>query len=452
MNKDTRFRPDGHMTAEQKTAFKTLNEKLVSAPILAHPDWSIPFIVSTDACPKGIGATLTQKVGKFEKAIAYISRSLRPAEKNYCQYRLEALAVIWACEVFRPYILARKFKLVTDCKALMWIKGSSQKGIMGRWVMRLQEYDYDITHRPGKQHGNADGMSRNPIPLNPESTVDVHILEINTTPTTGETETNIKQPRPKAKAKVDKNRRGLNKQTRPIESFTEFIEHQRNDTRCRLAIDILEGIHTTENPPLDTKHIDKHKSPLQRRIRAIEYHKNKFIMHENALYTKPTTSERSRLVVPDSLVQMILRQHHGRTLGHPGQDKLVDIIKQRYTWPGIHRDCRDWVSACLPCQRRKTPRPTRAGLTTPIVATEAFEHVAIDIVGPFTDKNNQKKFLLTMLDGFTRWPIAVVVDNETTRTVTDAIHKHLITKHGTPKFLASDKASGFTVPRHKCKP
>jgi transposase InsO family protein len=78
------------------------------------------------------------------------------------------------------------------------------------------------------------------------------------------------------------------------------------------------------------------------------------------------------------------------------------------------------------------------------VATEAFEHVAIDIVGPFTDKNNQKKFLLTMLDGFTRWPIAVVVDNETTRTVTDAIHKHLITKHGTPKYLASDKASGFT--------
>ena len=110
----------------------------------------------------------------------------------------------------------------------------------------------------------------------------------------------------------------------------------------------------------------------------------------------------------------------------------------------MFRDCRDWVNACAPCQRRKATRPQNAGLTTPITADKPFEHVAIDTVGPFYDENGKSWKILTMVDSFTRWPIAIPITDETTETVAEALYTHLITKHGVPVSLASDRANGFT--------
>ena len=120
-------------------------------------------MLQTDASDKGLGAVLTQfdNSGK-EHVISYASRSLSDREKNYSATEKEALAIVFAVEHFRVYLLGRRFSLVTDHSALQWLHSVEPNGRLARWIMILQEYSFTIQHRAGIAHGNADGRSRLP--------------------------------------------------------------------------------------------------------------------------------------------------------------------------------------------------------------------------------------------------------------------------------------------------
>ena len=95
--------------------------------------------------------------------IAYGSRSLNDHEKNYCTTRLEMLALVTYVDYFRYYLLGRKFCLRTDHHSLRWLTSFKEpQGQVAHWLESLQEYDFEIQHRPGKQHSNADSLSRRP--------------------------------------------------------------------------------------------------------------------------------------------------------------------------------------------------------------------------------------------------------------------------------------------------
>src|SRR5215211_6931620 len=135
---------------------------LIKMPILGYPDFNKPFIIHTDASGIGLGAVLSQK-NKDEKehVIAYASRTLSPAEKNYTITDQECLAIIWAIKHFQHYLGMKPFELITDHSALKWLQTSKlPKGRRARWMMELQQYDFIIKHRPGKQNANADALSR----------------------------------------------------------------------------------------------------------------------------------------------------------------------------------------------------------------------------------------------------------------------------------------------------
>jgi hypothetical protein len=123
-----------------------------------------PICVTTDASGYAIGAILSQgKLGQ-DKPIAYASRTLNKAELNYATVEKELLAVVWACKHFRPYLLGRKFQIVTDHKGLIWIfnvKDPSSR--LMRWKLLVEEYDYEIQYRAGNRNCNADSLSRYPI-------------------------------------------------------------------------------------------------------------------------------------------------------------------------------------------------------------------------------------------------------------------------------------------------
>ena len=98
-----------------------------------------------------------------EKLLAYFSRSLDPAEKNYCVTRKELLAAVKAIRHFHPYLLGKPFILRTDHAALRWlINFHSPEGQIARWLQQLQQYDYHVEHRQGAKHSNADALSRRP--------------------------------------------------------------------------------------------------------------------------------------------------------------------------------------------------------------------------------------------------------------------------------------------------
>jgi Reverse transcriptase (RNA-dependent DNA polymerase). len=145
----------------QQQAFETLKKLLISAPILRYPDFQRPFYLHTDASGTGVGAVLAQRDDqRKEYAIAYASRSLNKAERNYSATELECLAVIWAVEHYHQYLGTNHFYLITDHAALQWLKSTELKGRRARWILRLESYNFTITHRSGRKHNNADAMSR----------------------------------------------------------------------------------------------------------------------------------------------------------------------------------------------------------------------------------------------------------------------------------------------------
>src|SRR5215469_4907008 len=121
---------------------------LVKAPILTYPDFDKSFIIYTDASGIGLSTVLTQKkADRKEHIIAYASRSLNPAEKNYSVTDQECLAVVWAIKHFQHYLELKPFTIITDHIALKWLQTSKMpKGRRARWVMELQQYDFSIKH------------------------------------------------------------------------------------------------------------------------------------------------------------------------------------------------------------------------------------------------------------------------------------------------------------------
>ena len=121
-------------------SFDLLKQKLASPPILTYPDFKIPFIVSTVASGTAIGGVLSQVQGSAEKVIAYWSRQLQKAERNYSTVEREALAVVCAIKEFYPYLYGFPFTVVTDHNPLTSLKGIKDTGgRITRWLMFLQQ-------------------------------------------------------------------------------------------------------------------------------------------------------------------------------------------------------------------------------------------------------------------------------------------------------------------------
>ena len=124
--------------------------------------------MDTDASDSGLGAVLSQLQDGKEKVIAYAARALTKAERNYSSTRKELLALVWGAEHFETYLWGKQFIVRTDHNALQWLRNfKNPKGQVARWIERLSDFDFKVEHRPGRHHGNADGLSR--IPWNEEA-------------------------------------------------------------------------------------------------------------------------------------------------------------------------------------------------------------------------------------------------------------------------------------------
>ncbi|GBN48124.1 Transposon Ty3-I Gag-Pol polyprotein, partial [Araneus ventricosus] len=145
LKRDAKF----HFGAEEAEAFDNLKAALTSDPVLGLYDENSPTEIHTDASGYGIGAVLVQIQKEVEKVIAYASRTLTKAEKNYSTTERECLAVVWAINKFQPYLFGRHF---TD-----------PSGRLARWALRLQEHDFSVMYKTGKKHKDADTLSRNPV-------------------------------------------------------------------------------------------------------------------------------------------------------------------------------------------------------------------------------------------------------------------------------------------------
>ena len=149
----------------EATAFMDLKRELLAPHILFQPDFEKEFILETDASNHQIGAVLTQKFDGIEHPVVYLSRRLKNAEINYSISEKEMLAALWAMEHLHYYLYGRKFILRTDHKALEALNtsGEVKSPRIERWQGRIQNYTFKVEYRRGRDCGNADTLSRQPI-------------------------------------------------------------------------------------------------------------------------------------------------------------------------------------------------------------------------------------------------------------------------------------------------
>ena len=144
-------------------AFQTLKHRLTESPVLSYPstDDADTFILDTDASNLGIGAVLSQLQDGQEKVISYASKMLSDSQRRYCVTYRELLAIVVFVKQFRHYLLGRKFRIRTDHASLRWLsRFKDAEGMVGRWITYLSTFDYELEHRKGTLHGNADALSR----------------------------------------------------------------------------------------------------------------------------------------------------------------------------------------------------------------------------------------------------------------------------------------------------
>lgn len=397
----TKKENEWNWTKEQQRAFEKVKLVLTNAPILAHPDFSKTFILETDASNFQIGAVLLQEGsdGK-EHVIAYASRSLLPAEKNYSVIERETLALVWAMtKKFREYLLGAKCQVRTDHKPLTWLKKfADTSSKLMRWSLRLQEYDFDIEYKPGKNNESADALSR---------------LELEVDETQGGGEKKIQE------------------------------------NREEILGEDLEKIFFIQNWS-DNKELARLQGQDEELEKILEKNSENLIKSEEGLWMRQWRKNLNRLTftqvyLPKVLRAQVLERFHDDPLigSHLGQAKTLEKIRQRFWWPTLAVDVENWIKSCLTCNTRKSPRTGPQGLLRPIPPGEAFELVAMDLVGPLPESKRGNTWLLVFSDQLSKWIEMRALPDATATRIADAYLEEVISRHGVPKKILTDQGSNF---------
>ena len=403
-------------TESCEEAFRKLQGKLASTPILAFPDFAQTFVLDTDASNEGIGAVLSQVEDGKEIVIAYASRVLTKAERAYCITRRELLAVVTFIQHFRAYLLGRHFVIRTDHGSLTWLRSfRNPEGQLARWLEQLQEYDFDIVHRPGRKHLNADALSRIPCQ---QCGRESHAMDTEQ-PTTATAPVNMV-----GEADLIS---GLSRQ--------EVREAQLSDPNIGDALRAKEETSDTPNRTLQGR------SPTSKRLFQLW---DQLRVKDGLLWrmyeSVDGTTFTLQLVVPGKYRQQIVQELHSGALGgHLGADKTHAKLKERFYWPGYWTEVRLHCEACTSCATRKTPAPKRRAPLQPIQAGHPLEIVAMDLTGPFPESPEGNRYILVVGDYFTKWMEAYALPDQEATTVAQKLVDEFFCRFSVPEQLHSDQ-------------
>lgn len=398
-----------------QSAFVELKYRLTTSPVLSFPQFDIPFQLAADASNTGLGAVLSQTVDGREVVIAYASWSLHKPEKNYSVTEREALALVWATKVFRPYLYGRSFELVTDHCPLTWLCTIKEpKGRTARWIMLLEEFHWSIVHRAGKEHGNADALSRRPHDKREQESV--HTLADDSL----------------AKELA------VGFEAAPEWSKEQLQQRQAADPTIAQVLECVTGARPAFRG-------NWKKDPKLRQFWRV-WHQ---LSVDDGVLTRTVIDSpaaggqrRSLTVVPQSLLSDVLEKLHDAT-GHMGMEKTIDLVRGRVWRPGYTSDIEDWLKKCSVCARKKNPAPLPKVRIQSIPVGRPAEMWAMDFVGPLPLSDGGNRHILVMCDYFTRWVEAIPLPDQRAETVARVVLRDIVSRYGVPVVLHSDRGANF---------
>ena len=371
-------------------AFTVLKDKLILAPIVVAPDWSFPFELMCDASDYAIGAVLGQKREKIFQVIYYASRTLNDAQLNYATTEKELLAIVFAFDKFRPYLIGNKVVVHTDHSAIKYLMTKKDaKPRLIRWVLLLQEFDVEIKDKKGNENLVADHLSRlegtrDDVPVNDEF------------------------PDEKLFAIEDK---------REVPWFADYVNY--------LVAKVI--------PP---------EFNYQQKKRFFAHLKH-YYWEEPILY-RHCADQVIRRCVPEDEMHSILNHCHTLPCGghFGGQRTAAKVLHSGFYWPSLFKDAHQFVSTCDKCQRmgnisRKDEPPMH-----PILEVELFDLWGIDFMGPFPASYNNL-YILLVVDYVSKWVEAIPTRTNDAKVVAQFLRSNIFSHFGTPRALITDNGTHF---------
>lgn len=415
--KDSRFK----WTSDCAKAFNTLKTKLMSPPVLTFPDFKCTFILDTDASDTGIGGVLSQVQDGVEKVIAYGSRSMTKAERRYGTTKREMLALVHFCKVFKPYLWGREFVARTDHKSLEWLRNfRDPPSQIARWMELLAEFPMKIVHRPGKDHQNADALSR--IQWN-----GVH------------SDASNQQVKDAEKLRIDGRCYRVDKSLPNPFSIEDLKEAQATDPICQQG---LQWCTDNKRPNRD----DMHGQNLAAWSLWSQF--ERLVVHNGILYRRWVDTNGSnhylQLVLPKKLVPRVLDMLHNQpTAGHLGVDKTTAKVRSRFYWHGLYKDVAMHIAQCQDCAKRKNPKSIPKEPLIQRGVGYPMDRIHVDILGPLPMTRKGNKFILVVNDAFTKWPECFSLPNQLATTIADCLYQNFFCRFGMPANLHADQGRNF---------
>ncbi|XP_052725952.1 uncharacterized protein LOC128194405 [Vigna angularis] len=377
-----------------KQAFDSLTEALTTTPIIQAPDWTTPFELMWDASNYALGVVLTQKIDKWPRVIYYASRTLDVAQANYTTIEKELLAIMFALDKFRSYLLGSPVTVFTDHAALKFLlKKAESKPRLIRWMLLLQEFELQIQDRSGAQNLVADHLNKiervedeaNVLPIQ-DNFLDESLWMVS-----------LSYPTP-------------------------WFEN------------IVNYLVAYVFPPLASRaQIAKIKSDA------------KYYIWDDPYLWKLCSDQVTRRCILDHEIDSVLQFCHASSPGdHLGIQRTARrVLDCGFYWPSIFKDAERICSTCEPCQRAggsfswKQQMPQQ-----PMLFCEVFDVWGIDFMGPFPVSFGFS-YILLVVDYVSKWVEARATRTNDAWVIVVFVKSHLFCRFGVPRAIVGDQGTHF---------
>ncbi|CAK9151637.1 unnamed protein product [Ilex paraguariensis] len=373
-----------------EASFKKLKSMLVTPPIMRPPNWDLPFELMCDASDYAVGAVLGQREENRPYVIHYASKTLNEAQMNYTTTEKELLAVVFALDKFRAYIIGSPIVVFTDHSALKYLLSKQDaKPRLIRWILLLQEFDLTIKDKKGVENVVADHLSRLVV-----QEADEHI---------------------------------------PIPDFFPDEHLLSIHSVCPWYADICNYLATGQTPP--------QWSPEDRRRFMADV---KYFYFDNPYLFKYCPDQIMRRCVPENEQRDVLAFCHSQACGGHFSAKKTSakILQSGFYWPSLIKDCVSFCKGCDKCQRLGSVTQRNMMPLSPILVIEIFDCWGIDFMGPFPMSFGYL-YILLAVDYVSKWVEAIPTKTNDHRVVVKFLKENIFSRFGMPHSIISDGGSHF---------